>query len=84
MDGVGGSIIFIWFNLRISNSVYLYNKYPVRTLYNFPKIESQGLVGLASYLLINFWWTRVAANIAALKAFLMNRVGDMALSIGLL
>nr|QCQ69080.1 NADH dehydrogenase subunit 5 [Synchytrium taraxaci] len=41
-------------------------------------------VGLASYLLINFWFTRIAANMAALKAFLMNRVGDWALSLGLL
>nr|QCQ68451.1 NADH dehydrogenase subunit 5 [Synchytrium endobioticum]QCQ68470.1 NADH dehydrogenase subunit 5 [Synchytrium endobioticum]QCQ68489.1 NADH dehydrogenase subunit 5 [Synchytrium endobioticum]QCQ68508.1 NADH dehydrogenase subunit 5 [Synchytrium endobioticum]QCQ68527.1 NADH dehydrogenase subunit 5 [Synchytrium endobioticum] len=41
-------------------------------------------VGLASYLLINFWFTRIAANMAALKAFLMNRIGDWALSLGLL
>ena len=33
-------------------------------------------VGIASYLLINFWFTRLAANFAAFKAFLMNRVGD--------
>jgi NADH-ubiquinone oxidoreductase chain 5 len=33
-------------------------------------------VGLASYLLVNFWFTRIAANMASLKAFLMNRVGD--------
>lgn len=41
-------------------------------------------VGVCSYLLINFWFTRVFANIAALKAFLLNRLGDMALSLGLL
>lgn len=41
-------------------------------------------VGLASYLLINFWFTRLAANMAALKAFLLNRVGDLALAWGLL
>lgn len=41
-------------------------------------------VGLTSYLLINFWFTRIAANMAALKAFQMNRVGDWALSLGLL
>ena len=37
-------------------------------------------VGLASYLLINFWFTRIAANMAAMKAFLINRVGDLGLS----
>lgn len=36
------------------------------------------LVGLCSYLLINFWYTRKQANIAALKAVLVNRVGDFA------
>jgi NADH:ubiquinone oxidoreductase subunit 5 (subunit L)/multisubunit Na+/H+ antiporter MnhA subunit len=41
-------------------------------------------VGVMSYALINFWFTRVAANIAALKAFLLNRIGDMALTLGLL
>jgi len=33
-------------------------------------------VGLCSYLLINFWFTRVQANKAALKALIMNRIGD--------
>ena len=36
-------------------------------------------VGLASYLLINFWFTRIQANKAAIKAMLVNRVGDFAL-----
>jgi NADH-ubiquinone oxidoreductase chain 5 len=39
-------------------------------------------IGVASYLLINFWWTRIQANKAAILAFTMNRVGDMGLSIG--
>src|SRR5690606_31955163 len=33
-------------------------------------------VGLASYLLIGFWYTRPSANAAAIKAFVVNRVGD--------
>lgn len=36
-------------------------------------------VGLCSYALINFWFTRIQANKAALKAVLVNRVGDFAL-----
>ena len=41
-------------------------------------------VGLSSYLLINFWFTRIAANQAALKAFMLNRVGDWGLNFSLL
>jgi NADH-ubiquinone oxidoreductase chain 5 len=33
-------------------------------------------VGVSSYLLINFWFTRIQANKAAIKAMLVNRVGD--------
>lgn len=39
-------------------------------------------VGLCSYILINFWYTRVQANKAAIKALLMNRVGDLGFLIG--
>jgi NADH-ubiquinone oxidoreductase chain 5 len=41
-------------------------------------------VGLVSYFLINFWYTRVLANKAALKAFLINKFGDIFLLIGVL
>lgn len=41
-------------------------------------------VGLCSYLLINFWFTRIEANKAALKALLMNRIGDFGLLLGIL
>jgi NADH:ubiquinone oxidoreductase subunit 5 (subunit L)/multisubunit Na+/H+ antiporter MnhA subunit len=41
-------------------------------------------VGLASYLLVNFWFTRINANMASLKAFFMNRIGDWGLSIGII
>lgn len=39
------------------------------------------MIGVSSYLLINFWYTRVQANKSAILAFTMNRVGDMSLSI---
>jgi NADH-ubiquinone oxidoreductase chain 5 len=41
-------------------------------------------VGLCSYLLINFWFTRIQANKAAIKAMILNRVGDFSLVIGIL
>lgn len=40
-------------------------------------------VGLCSYLLINFWFTRIQANKSAMKAIMMNRIGDYGVSIGL-
>lgn len=40
-------------------------------------------VGLASYLLINFWFTRLQANKSAIKAMLMNRVGDFGLALSI-
>nr|WCH57792.1 NADH dehydrogenase subunit 5 [Hypnea flava] len=40
-------------------------------------------VGLASYLLINFWYTRLAANQSAIKALVVNRIGDFGLSLGI-
>ena len=40
-------------------------------------------VGLCSYLLIGFWYKRNSANNAAIKAFIVNRVGDFGLAIGI-
>ncbi len=40
-------------------------------------------VGLASYLLIGFWYTRESANAAAIKAFVVNRVGDFGFALGI-
>ena len=40
-------------------------------------------VGLASYLLIGFWNYKHSANAAAIKAFLVNRVGDLGLALGI-
>jgi len=41
-------------------------------------------VGLCSFLLINFWFTRIQANKAAIKAMIMNRIGDFGLVMGIL
>ena len=40
-------------------------------------------VGICSYLLVSFWFTRIAANQSSLAALLMNRVGDTFLTIGM-
>ncbi|HXK54459.1 MAG TPA: NADH-quinone oxidoreductase subunit L, partial [Hyphomicrobiales bacterium] len=41
-------------------------------------------VGLASYLLIGFWYLKPSANAAAIKAFVVNRVGDFGFALGIL
>ncbi len=41
-------------------------------------------VGLVSYLLIGFWYHKPSANAAAIKAFLVNRVGDFGFGLGIL
>ena len=41
-------------------------------------------VGLASYLLIGFWYKRPSANAAAIKAFVVNRVGDFGFALGIM
>jgi NADH-ubiquinone oxidoreductase chain 5 len=40
------------------------------------------MVGVVSYLLVNFWFTRIKANQSALKALFKNKVGDAALVVG--
>lgn len=40
-------------------------------------------VGVCSYLLINFWYTRIQANKSAMQAMIMNRIGDVGLCIGM-
>ena len=40
-------------------------------------------VGLASYLLIGFWYHKPSANAAAMKAFIVNRVGDFGFALGI-
>ena len=40
-------------------------------------------VGLCSYLLIGFWFKKETANSAAIKAFIVNRIGDFGLALGI-
>ena len=40
-------------------------------------------VGICSYLLVSFWFTRIAANQSSMSAFLTNRIGDCLLTIGM-
>ena len=40
-------------------------------------------VGLCSYLLIGFWYKKESANNAAIKAFIVNRIGDFGLAVGI-
>ncbi len=40
-------------------------------------------VGLVSYLLIGYWYERPSANAAAIKAFIVNRVGDLSFAVGI-
>ena len=40
-------------------------------------------IGICSFLLINFWYTRLQANKAALKAMFLNKIGDLALLLGI-
>jgi NADH-quinone oxidoreductase subunit L len=41
-------------------------------------------VGLASYLLIGFWYKKPSANAAAIKAFVVNRIGDFGFALGIM
>jgi NADH-quinone oxidoreductase subunit L len=41
-------------------------------------------VGLASYLLIGFWFKKPTANAAAIKAFVVNRIGDFGFALGIM
>lgn len=41
-------------------------------------------VGVSSYLLINFWFTRIQANKSAIKAMIVNRIGDFGLILGMI
>lgn len=59
----------------MDNNLYLY----ITHIYFY----SLDLVGICSYLLVNFWYTRIAANQSSISALLTNRVGDCFLTIGM-
>lgn len=58
-------------------SIFIFNMLIVVTSNNYlVMFIGWEMVGLASYLLINFWYNRIEANQAAFKAIIMNRIGD--------
>jgi NADH-quinone oxidoreductase subunit L len=69
---------FGWFNLFIAAMLLLVLGNNFLSLY----VGWEG-VGLASYLLIAFWYSRPSAATAGKKAFLMNRVGDVGLALAI-
>lgn len=70
-DDPGVNRFFAYLNLFVFSMLGLVLAGNLLQLYFFWE-----LVGFCSYLLIGFWYTRKAANTAALKAFLLNRIGD--------
>lgn len=68
---------FTWLPLFVFSMVMLVMANNFLTLFVFWE-----LVGVCSYLLIGFWHDRESANNAAIKAFLVNRVGDFGFAIG--
>jgi NADH-quinone oxidoreductase subunit L len=78
-DDEGRRRFFGYFNLFVASMLLLVLADNYLALY----VGWEG-VGLASYLLIGFWYTRPTAATAAKKAFIVNRVGDVGLSIAIM
>ena len=70
-DDPGVNRFFAFLNLFVFSMLGLVLAGNLLQLYFFWE-----LVGFCSYLLIGFWYTRKTANAAAVKAFLLNRIGD--------
>lgn len=70
-DDPGVNRFFAYLNLFVFSMLGLVLAGNLLQLYFFWE-----LVGFCSYLLIGFWYTRKTANAAAIKAFLLNRIGD--------
>ena len=86
------SLLVHIYSIEYMNSDYNINKFmaylSLFTFFMFLLISADNFlqlfvgwegVGLSSYLLISFWYTRVLANKAAIKAMLINKIGDLAL-----
>jgi NADH-quinone oxidoreductase subunit L len=71
VDDPGSNRFFAYLNLFIFSMLGLTLAGSLFQLYFFWE-----LVGFCSYLLIGFWYTKKSANSAAIKAFLINRIGD--------
>lgn len=69
---------FIWVNLFVGSMIGLLVADQIWIFYGFWE-----LVGASSYFIISFWHHKKSAIKAAKKAFLLNRIGDLALLIGL-
>jgi len=74
----GTSRFFAWMNLFVASMLILVLADDLAVLY----LGWEG-VGLSSYLLIGFWYKDRANGHAAMKAFIVTRVGDAALAVGL-
>ncbi|KAG0730606.1 hypothetical protein G6F29_014413 (mitochondrion) [Rhizopus arrhizus] len=81
-SAIGLGILVAYYRLRATVAGFLGRKIVTGDNYLVMFIGWEG-VGISSYLLINFWFTRLQANKAAIKALVMNRVGDWGFSIGL-
>ena len=70
--------------LRRDQPVFVFHDGPGAGRQFHPAVRFWEGVGLCSYLLIGFWFARPAAAAAARKAFLVTRLGDVGLLIGIL
>ncbi|MCP9770534.1 NADH-quinone oxidoreductase subunit L [Lacihabitans sp. LS3-19] len=77
-EDAGKNRFFAFLNLFIFSMLGLILAGNIFQLYFFWE-----LVGFCSYLLIGFWYTKKSANSAAIKAFLINRMGDAFLLAGI-
>ena len=78
-DDAGYARYFAYLNLFVFSMVMLVLAGDFLVLYVFWEA-----VGLCSYLLIGFWYTRPAAAQAGKKAFIVNRVGDFGFGLGIM